>query len=48
MQLRGGVYFVENLPVTPFGKIIRRKVKDIAIDIYNRANKEQINVSEEN
>lgn len=30
-QLRGGVYFVEQLPVTPSGKILRRKVKQIVL-----------------
>ncbi|XP_031623989.1 probable 4-coumarate--CoA ligase 1 [Contarinia nasturtii] len=30
-KLRGGVYFVDSLPVTPSGKIMRRKVKELAI-----------------
>lgn len=34
-QLRGGVYFVDNLPLTPSGKILRRKVRDIAVELYN-------------
>lgn len=38
-QLRGGVYFVDSLPMTPFGKIIRRKVKDMAIEMYNQRSK---------
>lgn len=29
-QLRGGIYFVDELPVTPSGKVLRRKVQDIA------------------
>lgn len=33
--LRGGVYFTDELPLTPSGKIIRRKVKDIALEFYN-------------
>lgn len=32
-KLRGGIYFVNALPVTPSGKIIRRKVKEIAIQM---------------
>lgn len=36
--LRGGVYFLEDLPFTGSGKIIRRKVKEIASELYrNRA-----------
>lgn len=34
-QLRGGVYFVDSFPVTPSGKVLRRKVKEIAIQMYN-------------
>lgn len=34
-RLRGGVYFVESLPLTPSGKVIRRYVKEIAIKLYN-------------
>ncbi|XP_031621711.1 4-coumarate--CoA ligase-like 7 [Contarinia nasturtii] len=38
-KLRGGVYFVESLPMTPSGKILRRKVKDLATDLNsNRIN----------
>lgn len=33
-QLRGGVYFVDNLPLTPSGKVLRRKVREIAIELY--------------
>uniref|UniRef100_A0A7G3AB14 Putative acyl-coa synthetase n=1 Tax=Lutzomyia longipalpis TaxID=7200 RepID=A0A7G3AB14_LUTLO len=33
-QLRGGVYFVEKLPLTASGKVIKRKVRKKAIDIY--------------
>jgi len=33
-QLRGGVYFVESLPLTPSGKVLRRKVKEIALQHY--------------
>lgn len=35
-QLRGGIYFVDHLPVTPSGKVLRRKVKDIAIDLFSK------------
>lgn len=34
-QLRGGVYFVEFLPMTPSGKVLRRKVRDLAIELFN-------------
>ena len=34
-KLRGGVYFVDSLPLTPSGKMLRRKVKEIAIELYN-------------
>lgn len=34
-KLRGGVYFVDELPLTPSGKMLRRKVKEIAIQQYN-------------
>ncbi|XP_037028878.1 4-coumarate--CoA ligase 1-like [Bradysia coprophila] len=30
-QLRGGIYFVDELPVTPSGKVLRRKVQEIAL-----------------
>lgn len=33
-QLRGGVYFIESLPVTPSGKVLRRKVQEIAINLF--------------
>lgn len=33
-QLRGGVYFVDSLPMTPSGKVLRRKVKDFATELY--------------
>lgn len=35
-QLRGGVYFVDSLPMTPSGKILRRKVRDLAIELYHQ------------
>lgn len=34
-KLRGGVYFVDEIPLTPSGKFLRRKAKDIAIQLYN-------------
>lgn len=34
-KLRGGVYFVNELPLTPSGKIIRAKVKKMAIELYD-------------
>ena len=33
-QLRGGVYFVDELPMTPSGKIKRRLMKELAIDRF--------------
>lgn len=34
-KLRGGVYFVDSLPLTPSGKMLRRKAKEMAIEQYN-------------
>uniref|UniRef100_A0A7G3A7V3 Putative acyl-coa synthetase n=1 Tax=Lutzomyia longipalpis TaxID=7200 RepID=A0A7G3A7V3_LUTLO len=34
-KLRGGVYFVDNFPMTPSGKIRKPKVKELAISLYN-------------
>lgn len=31
-HLRGGVFFVEQLPMTSNGKVVRRKVRDIILD----------------
>lgn len=39
-QLRGGVYFVDRFPMTPSGKIIRRKVREMAIEMYNQKSTE--------
>lgn len=36
-KLRGGVYFVESLPMTPSGKIKRREVKKIATELYKKS-----------
>uniref|UniRef100_A0A182SEN4 AMP-dependent synthetase/ligase domain-containing protein n=1 Tax=Anopheles maculatus TaxID=74869 RepID=A0A182SEN4_9DIPT len=33
-QLRGGVFFVDSLPMTPSGKIVRRRCKEMAIGLY--------------
>lgn len=33
-KLRGGIYFVDALPVTPSGKILRRKIKIHATKLY--------------
>lgn len=35
-KLRGGVYFVDSLPVTPSGKLIRREVKTQATKLYEQ------------
>lgn len=34
-KLRGGVYFVKKLPMTPSGKIQKNKVKELAIELYS-------------
>lgn len=34
--LRGGVYFVDKLPMTPSGKIQRRLVKEFANNLYKK------------
>lgn len=36
-RLRGGVYFVDEIPLTPSGKVIKAKVKQIAIGLYNES-----------
>lgn len=36
-QLRGGIYFMDSLPMTPSGKVIRRKVKEIVIELYQKS-----------
>lgn len=33
-KLRGGVYFVQSLPLTASGKVLRRCVKELAIEMY--------------
>uniref|UniRef100_A0A182JVK1 Mediator of RNA polymerase II transcription subunit 24 n=1 Tax=Anopheles christyi TaxID=43041 RepID=A0A182JVK1_9DIPT len=33
-RLRGGVFFVDSLPMTPSGKIVRRRCKELAIALY--------------
>ncbi|XP_035907960.1 4-coumarate--CoA ligase 3-like [Anopheles stephensi] len=33
-RLRGGVFFVDSLPMTPSGKIVRRRCKEMAIALY--------------
>lgn len=35
-QLRGGVYFVDSLPTTPSGKVLRREVRNFAAGLYRR------------
>ncbi|XP_073841198.1 uncharacterized protein [Musca autumnalis] len=37
-NLRGGVYFVDELPQTPSGKIIRRKVTEMCERLWNEKN----------
>lgn len=36
-KLRGGVYFVESIPMTSTGKVQRRIVKENAIKLYELA-----------
>ncbi|XP_019535556.2 uncharacterized protein LOC109406989 [Aedes albopictus] len=38
-QLRGGVYFTKELPMTPSGKILRRQCREILIEHYNNSSK---------
>lgn len=33
-MLRGGVFFVDELPLTPSGKVLRRQVRLIATAMY--------------
>lgn len=35
-KLRGGVYFVDSLPTTPSGKVKRRVVRAIAIELFKK------------
>lgn len=35
-KLRGGVYFVDDLPRTPSGKVLKRLVKEIAVELYSK------------
>lgn len=35
-QIHGGVYLIDNLPLTPSGKVVRRKVKEIAEAKYKQ------------
>lgn len=37
LWLRGGVYFVDSFPKTATGKIIRRKVTELATDKFYKA-----------
>lgn len=37
-RLRGGVYFVNSMPLTASGKIVRRLVKEQAIEMYKAEN----------
>lgn len=37
-QLRGGIFFVDSLPMTPSGKVLRRKVRTIAIELHDNMN----------
>lgn len=34
-KLRGGIYFVDSLPMTPSGKMLRRKVRELSGNLRN-------------
>lgn len=36
-QLRGGIFFFDSLPMTPSGKILRRKVREIVMALYAKS-----------
>lgn len=36
-RLRGGVYFLNSLPLTPSGKVLRRVVRDMVAKMYEEA-----------
>lgn len=38
-KICGGVYFVDSLPTTPSGKLLRREAKQLAIEMYNARSK---------
>lgn len=38
-RLRGGVFFVDELPMTASGKIVKRKVRDIAVRMFQSVKK---------
>ncbi|XP_063702827.1 probable 4-coumarate--CoA ligase 1 [Culicoides brevitarsis] len=44
-KLRGGIYFVKNLPMTPSGKVQRREVKELANKLYQSKIHNLINYS---
>ena len=39
-RLRGGVYFLDSFPMTPSGKVLRRRIKDILTQLYEDKNDE--------
>lgn len=36
-QLRGGIYFIDSMPMTPSGKIMRREVQKIVFKLHKKA-----------
>lgn len=40
-RLRGGVYFLDSFPMTPSGKILRRRIKDIVTQLYKNKHDEE-------
>lgn len=35
-KLRGGVHFIDRMPLTPSGKILSREIQKLAVEIYDR------------
>lgn len=40
-KLRGGVFFVESLPMTPSGKLLRRQVREQAVKLKAKQQQKQ-------
>lgn len=38
-RLRGGIYFVDKFPLSPNGKVLRKKVQEIAVQEFLKVNK---------
>lgn len=46
-KLRGGIYFVDDFPLTPSGKIVRRLIRDMAVGLYEKFMLEPNNSNDE-